>query len=163
MGLRDVIETVHQRARAHEATQASLSERRETETETYDDLFRRLDDWLKPLVAEGKIQTSREAVRVVDAKLGELKVCTLSVHPCPNVGVGVSITPTGAPSITIRNEIKMRRTDNASRPDPFFIYKLASDGEEGPWRITRRTHNPGKPKPLVLETFEEAICTLFLG
>jgi hypothetical protein len=163
MGLRDVIETVHQRARAHEATQASLAERRETEIETYDDLFRRLDEWLKPLVAEAKLQTSREAVKMVDAKLGELTVCAMSVRPCPSVGVEVSIAPTGSPSITIRNEIKLRRSDTASRPEPYFIYKLASDGEHGPWRITRRTHNPGKPKPLILETFEEAICTLFLG
>jgi hypothetical protein len=163
MELREAIQTVQQRTQGRERFRASLSERRAREVVGYDALFDELSAWLRPLVAEGKLQTARKTVTVFDATLGELSINALSVRLLPCVGIEVVLAPTGVASATIRNEIKLRRSDSGARAEDYFIFKIIADGEDAPWRIARRTKNPGRPKVLALQSFEEAICAQLLG
>ena len=163
MRLRDAVEAVQQRAQANAAFQASCVTRRANEVKIYDDFFQTLDEWMRPYVAEEKIQTHRLEATVTDPKLGELSVAALSIRPLPATGIEVTITPTGTSCANIRNEIKLKRADNLSRAEDYFIYKLVSEGENARWFIARRSRNAGKPRPLSSETFEEAVCTLFLA
>jgi hypothetical protein len=163
MRLRDAVDAVHERAHANAAFQASCVSRRETEVKTYDNLFQTLDEWMQPYVAEEKIHARRIQTTIIDPQLGELAVTGLSIRPVPTAGIEVTVTPTGTSCANIRNEIKLKRADGLSRAEEYFIYKLVSEGESARWFITRRSRNAGKPKILLPETFEEAVCALILA
>ncbi|WP_284945410.1 hypothetical protein [Acidisoma cladoniae] len=163
MRLRDAVDAVQQRAQANAALQANCVSRRDAEVSTYEALFKTLDDWMQPYVAEEKIQSRRIQMIVIDPELGELTVPALSIRPVPTAGIEVTVTPTGTTCANIRNEIKLKRADGLSRTDDYFIYKLVSDGASARWFIARRSRNAGKPKLLLPETFEEAVCALILA
>jgi len=163
MRLRDAVHAVHQRAQAQADFQAGCMLRRTNEVKLYTEFFQTLDEWMRPYVAEEKIQTRRSETQITHPALGELSVPALSIRPLPTAEIEVTVTPTGTTCANIRNEIKLKRADGLSRAEDYFIYKLVSDGENARWFIARRSRNAGKPKLLLADTFEEAVCALFLA
>jgi hypothetical protein len=163
MGLHEVIDTVHRRLQEHGASANKLVEHRDKAMLAYDKLFDRIDEWLAPHVASGKIERSISETKITDARFGEMDVHSLSIRPHPVSKIAVVISPTGTSCASIKDEVRIRRADTTDRVQDYFLYRLLADGDDASWFIARRNRNPGRPKPLDYASFEDAICTLLLA
>jgi hypothetical protein len=59
--------------------------------------------------------------------------------------------------------MRIYRADPGSHSDVYYIFQIRADGKDAPWLLGRRNRDPGKPKRLTRETFEQAICSQFLA